>query len=480
MSLIANRDSEANESTLSIDSPQRGNVHTPRRNFRKRALELLRPRIFSSSPKSPLRSTAYLDGLRGVAAFIVYVAHSEAWNHDVEVIQLGFGYQGNYSLITLPFLRVFFTGGHAAVAVFFVISGYVLSRRPLKLIHQQSEEVYPVLSSSVFRRAIRLYFPFVTTTIVVFTLWHVLRIETEWPKPQASYLQEVFHWATEFSQFAYPFRQPSDTWFSYDFPLWTIPIEFQGSMLVFVTLLMTARISIRSRMTLNTLTAFYFLYVGGWQMFCFLMGVVLCELEILNEAGHFRLPDNSFCRLLKRHDAACLIATFSVGLYLASQPSMKDLQIASGTPGWTRLITMIPKVYIAAQWWRFWLAISAPLLVFSVGKIPWLRRLLEGPVPQYLGKVSFALYLVHIPVATTIGDRIFRITGFIRPLTPPSAWDSWISLPQIGPSGLESDFVLPQIFLLPITLYIAEIATKTIDEPSISLGSWAYSSVIEW
>lgn len=447
------------------------------RSFRQAALDFWRPQLLSSSKSTAQsRATAYLDGLRGLAAFIVYVAHSEAWNHDVEAIQRGFGYLGNHALITLPFLRVFFTGGHAAVAVFFVISGYVLSHRALKLIHQQSEEVYPVLSSSVFRRVIRLYFPFITTTIIIFTIWHVLRIQTEWPKPQGTYAKEVLHWWTEFSQFAYPFRTPSDDWFSYDFPLWTIPIEFQGSILVFITLLATSRISPKARTAIVTIIALYFLSVNGWQMFCFLMGLVISEQDLLMATKKLRGVNSA----LKKNEVAIFSTILFTGLYLASQPSMKDIAGASGTPGWSLLTHLIPQVYKESQWWRFWLAICAPLLVVSTGRVPFIRRLLEGSVPQYLGRISFALYLVHIPIATTIGDRIFRVTGYLRPLTEPSAWDSWLSIPKIGPLGMELDFLIPQLFLLPITFYIAEIACKLLDEPSVSLGNQAYIRLAEW
>lgn len=40
---------------------------------------------------------------------------------------------------------------------------------------------------------------------------------------------------------------------------------------------------------------------------------------------------------------------------------------------------------------------------------------------QYLGKVSFMLYLVHIPVLAILGGRVSRMLGQI----PFDARDSW-------------------------------------------------------
>ncbi|CDF81327.1 Putative uncharacterized protein, partial [Taphrina deformans PYCC 5710] len=253
---------------------------TPTPSPSNRILRILRPAFISPPRPQKLRSTSYLDGLRGIAAFIVYVAHSEAWNHDADEIQYGFGYRDHYAAITLPFVRVFITGGHAAVAVFFVISGFVLSRRPLTLIRARSEDLYPVLASAVFRRGVRLYLPFVAVTVSFFTAWHVFGLSLEWPRPQPTFVGECVAWWNEFSLFVNPFRDPVDTWFTYDFPLWTIPVEFQGSILVYVLLLALSRVTRRARVVACCGLALYFLHIGLWQMFCFLCGLLLADLDV--------------------------------------------------------------------------------------------------------------------------------------------------------------------------------------------------------
>jgi peptidoglycan/LPS O-acetylase OafA/YrhL len=146
--------------------------------------QLLCPRgTGSSDGPRQLRPTAYLDGLRGFAAFLVYIHHHQLFAHglkELKVFESGFGYEGEFHLSTFFLLRNFFTGGHLAVAIFFVISGYVLSVKPLSLIHAgEYLKLFDNLASAFFRRWFRLYIPLIVTTLVyvttlsVFGIWYV-------------------------------------------------------------------------------------------------------------------------------------------------------------------------------------------------------------------------------------------------------------------------------------------------------------------
>lgn len=110
-----------------------------------------------------LHETAYLDGLRGYACYAVFFAHHttaycfEVWHPFGEGGNLHF-VQTNY-FFQLPILRLMFNG-QAAITVFFVLSGYVLSYKPLKLIHARDfEKLQGCLASSIFRRWWRLFLP---------------------------------------------------------------------------------------------------------------------------------------------------------------------------------------------------------------------------------------------------------------------------------------------------------------------------------
>ena len=116
----------------------------------------------ASAPRE-LKRTAYLDGIRGFAAFLVYWQHHVAWAHDGfagKAFERSFGTDGNFYFCSLPFVRLAFTGGHLAVSTFFVISGYVLTAKPLALIQAGDHaRLSENLASALFRRWLRLFIP---------------------------------------------------------------------------------------------------------------------------------------------------------------------------------------------------------------------------------------------------------------------------------------------------------------------------------
>jgi hypothetical protein len=118
-----------------------------------------------NATESNLHSTSYLDGLRGMAALIVYINHLVVdWFPS---LRTAYGsYDQNYHVLQLPILRIFFSG-RGMVAVFFVISGYVLSIKSLRLMRQlQLSDLLDSLASSTFRRGIRLFLPTTASTFL--------------------------------------------------------------------------------------------------------------------------------------------------------------------------------------------------------------------------------------------------------------------------------------------------------------------------
>lgn len=119
--------------------------------------------------------------------------------------------------------------------------------------------------------------------------------------------------------------------------------------------------------------------------------------------------------------------------------------IAAQTPcGWSTLVSLVPSVYIRPRadcflrhsiWHRFWLGLAAPLLVLSISQLSALRAILETRFLQYLGRISFALYLVHMPIAMMVGDVVYRLTGFVWTGPPESKWDGWCRSADGDPWG---------------------------------------------
>lgn len=121
----------------------------------------------------------------------------------------------------------------------------------------------------------------------------------------------------------------------------------------------------------------------------------------------------------------------------------------------------------------FFRAVAAMLIMPCVPRLAPLRRLFETDFCQYLGKISFALYLVHGPVLWSIGDRVYAAVGRVQPhqigLVP--GWINAFKFPDSGPLGLEVNTLAAQLILLPLTLGLAELLTMLVDTPSVKVAS---------
>lgn len=302
--------------------------------------EILRPAIWTrGGPKKKNARTAYLDGLRGVAAFLVYWHHHQLWPrqnymimgadyifenswglwflflpllyyfrdqfifrkiatcplfffhpiiawelsctaHTDPISCLGFG--DNWFFAAMPVVRTFFTGGHFAVSVFFIISGYVLSAKPLSLIYSgETVKLGDNLASALFRRWLRLYIPVLVITWAYFTSWHLFGIWTVSPNHEANYRDELWKFYIEFKNYSFAFRTGGEDWLSYNFPTWSIPVEFRGSIIIYTSILAFSRCTKNMRLFGMVGLIFYFMYiVDGWFGSLFMAGM------------YFSLPPN--------------------------------------------------------------------------------------------------------------------------------------------------------------------------------------------
>ncbi|KAF3760582.1 hypothetical protein M406DRAFT_268187 [Cryphonectria parasitica EP155] len=455
---------------------------------------LIAPRRASSSSdenkaasSKPLRPTAYLDGLRGFAAFMVYWQHHVLWSHtfvpgrNQEILENAWGWNGHYHLATFYGFRIFFTGGHLAVAIFYVISGYVLILKAIQFIQdRQPTRVGDVVASSLFRRWFRLYIPLIVTTFVYITSWHLFGIRNSQLEAKETYVAEVWNWYVEFKNFSFLFKE-GPMWPSYNGHLWSIPLEMRGSVITYVTALTLARATTKARLLCEVGLIFYFMYVcDAWYAAVFMSGMLQCDLDLLARRPE---PDSgfpSFLRRLEPHKKKIYSLLLLIAVYLGGVPAhTREMDDLRANPGWYWLSYLKPQAVFDPKW--FFLAIAANCIVAATPRLLPLRRFFEGRFCQYLGRISFALYLVHGPVLVVLGDRVYHAVGFVAPHEETRAlmagWANKVPLPIAGPLGLEPAFLLPNILLLPITLWLSDFVTRTVDEPSVRFAQWFWKSI---
>lgn len=433
-----------------------------------------------STPRGqPLKPTAWLDGLRGFAALLVYFHHHQLWVHNPmnrsRFFEEAYGHEGHRYFGALPGIRLFFGGGHFAVAAFFVISGYVLSCKPLALIHAgDMERLAENMSSALFRRWIRLFLPVAATTFLWLTSWHAFGTWCAPFVPQDTYAGEVAKWFKDFKQYSFHYKSDklpgAAPWIYYNLHTWSIPFEFRGSLTVYAVLLAVSMCTRQSRMlVVGGLIASCLLLVDGWYLAMFLAGTLLCDIDL--QAAKKRAAG----LLPSRRSGAehCLWTTlFVVAIWLGSVPNNKTPELKKAH-GWGTLAYLVPSASQDAKW--FFLFWAAVLLVASVPRLPAVRTLFETRFAQYLGRVSYSMYLVHGPMIWTLGYVVDLVLGW-----PNSNFDigqyPWfyntLDISKEGPMGLEPAFWVGQLVLLPATLFVANVVTLTIDEPSVSFAAW--------
>lgn len=448
---------------------------------------LLAPSQHKADDNKPLRPTAYLDGLRGFAAFLVYWQHHELWSHayaeggSQDVFENAWGWNGHYHLATFYGTRLFFTGGHLAVACFYVISGYVLPYKALKLIQAgQPTRVGEVVASALFRRWFRLYIPLIVTTFAYVTSWHLFGIWNSQTEPKSTYGEEVWNWYCEFKNFSFVFKEGA-LWPSYNGHLWSIPLEMRGSVVAYLAALTLARATTRARLLCEVGLIVYFMYVcDAWYAAVFMAGMLQADLDMLARRPE---PDSGFPQFLRRlepHKTKIYAGLLVVAMYLSGVPChTNDIEELRQNPGWYYLSFLKPQAVFDPKW--FYLAIAANIIVAAIPRMPRIKAFFEGRFCQYLGRISFSLYLVHGPVLVTLGDRVYSAVGYSAPHERSREMLAWwidrLPLPTAGPLGLEPAFLLSHIVLLPVTLWLADFVTRTVDEPSVRFGQWFWNLV---
>jgi len=433
--------------------------------------------------QTSLRSTAYLDGLRGFAALLVYVLHHQGWGHsNVEgsesILGDAFGWKGQYYFIGLPGIRLL-TGGHAAVPIFFVTSGYVLSHKPLSLIQAgEHSQLGDSLGSAMFRRWLRLYLPIIATTFIWITLWHVFGLrhtDNLSDPPESNFRDEIWKWYCDFKNFSFIFE--NEPWNKYNTPLWTIPKEFRGSIVVWTALLAFSRFSRNARLLCEAGLAFYFLYiVDGWYCAGFVLGLLLCDLDLLAQKNN--LP--SIFYRLERWRGRIFWILFITGVYLTGVPSTSnDIQHLKESPGWYYLSFLKPQAVFDFR--NFYRLVGAVFIMIALPRLSWLKGFFELSFCQYLGRISYSFYLVHGPIHWAIGDRLYAAVGRVREAhkVVAPAWINRFALPSYGPFGFEVNFLIPHLVLVPMTFWIAEICTRLFDEPSTKIAQYFYNVLLD-
>ncbi|MGL5363559.1 MAG: acyltransferase family protein [Bosea sp. (in: a-proteobacteria)] len=360
---------------------------------------------------------AALDGLRGIASAIVVVSHfgMALWP------ALFFGDSVGAARTTLGYLAstplFVFWSGTFAVFVFFVLSGYVIAA-------SVADRTFS-LPRMVVRRYVRLAVPVAIASLLAFVL---AALPVERPQIAANTLRNP--WLDQYWVGATPSLLSAGiesfisvftngrSWFNV--VLWTMRIELWGSCAVYILYACLGRKQIVPVAFIATIVSIWSPQLHYFSAFP--IGILIYEWH----------------RSLSGSQTYLAFILICCGLYLGGQPYSDD---PGPYYGWT--VSIFPfSSFSAAR------TLGAALLVVGLLLAPSIRALLALRFPQFLGRISFALYLVHFPIMLTL-------VSFASPAHQESLWKGLALLASY----------------LALAGTVAWLMTRAVDEPLLRILS---------
>lgn len=412
-----------------------------------------------------LHSTSWLDGLRGVAALFVYVNHYTARNFARFERMYGDHDEKHTwsSPLQLPFVRVIYCG-FPMVHIFFVISGVALSYKPIKLARaRQHAELLESLSSSTFRRMFRLYLPPMASSLFVMMAAY-LGIEGKRFPTLAEHLRDWFGCFWDITSI----WRWDGLWFpGYDVHLWTISIEFSHSMVLFLLVIATCRMKTHLRFAALLAFMAYALRCGHWGPAEFTAGILITEITLIQAERRAAVESSPTTRStndMSRVRLAWVLfwsANVVVALFLAGWPRGSDATKITGY-AFLHRHTMEPFFGQGGDMLVFpWYALGAVQIVLAVNQLPSLQRLFTSKLAQYLGDISFSLYLMHGPTQVILEHRVLPyMWTLVKAKEDPCMWQFTVA----WACGL--------LVLMPITIWCSEVFWRLMDVRSVAFARW--------
>ncbi|WP_264293867.1 acyltransferase family protein [Diaphorobacter aerolatus] len=215
--------------------------------------------------------------------------------------------------------------------------------------------------------------------------------------------------------------------FSFNPVLWTIRTELFGSVLVLVLVPLVGRLPAWLR---------YAIYAGLiWQfsndnLMAFVFGALAADLLLKPPRGLAGLKTGCVPALI-----------FMLGLYLLSRPYYVPYVNL-----WQPVDLLMPDPTMRKPH-----AAGAFLLILSVGSVAPVRRLLEGRVAQFLGRLSYSLYLLHFPLLASVGALVL--------------------LAMVTHVGYGTALLLAFPVVMAICLALSMVFNRWVDEPAVAFSS---------
>jgi peptidoglycan/LPS O-acetylase OafA/YrhL len=371
----------------------------------------------------------YLDGLRGIASLIVFINHyllsfyPALFLQKPDYVHTTSNIEG---VIAKTPISVFYSGGFA-VCIFFVLSGYVLSYKYF------INKSYEYLASSAVKRYIRLAIPILASVIFSFIIlcfngYSNFEIAT-------TYTKNTFWFSSLWNIHPNIYEALREGCFSslfegstlnYNSVLWTMNIEFMGSLFVFALLALA-----------GNLKNHYFIYgllillFKGGFFTAFTIGLALCDYYTSEERKNIKTP--------------ILILLLLPVIYLGAYQGIEANSIWEPLKFLSSINKSIPYI------------LAAGLLMLIIINSPKTQHVLSHKWFRFLGKVSFSLYLIHLSILGSFSCFLFKFFYEHFTLT------------------YFASFIFTFIISLPTALFLSYLMYRFVDSNAVKLSANLYT-----
>jgi len=378
--------------------------------------------------KNSLTKYHSLDGLRGLAALNVALAHffgafysslmfksyPYLTKPEVEPSNL-------FIFLQSPFMNIFYNG-HFAVLIFFVLSGYVLSIPFYKNYTNKSS----ILTKRLLGRYIRLNLPVAASILIsYFILTNNLYYNIE-VKMVSEYDNKWFYgFFTEIKTFSFMLKSlfydaivNKNEYFNV--PLWTIYIEFIGSIFLLLFYIIVPKTSKKIEFMLIFFlfgVLYYFYKTDSIYFISIFLGAMLHHIKYLSKKAIFVF--------------AC------IGLYFGAYQFDNIIYNYLPAINYNEAILFDQKT--------FYNTIGAFFLVL-VTIHGFASKFFTSKILLFLGKISFSLYLIHFIILCSVSSYFYVY--------------------------FSTNILLNLLLFITILIILSTIFYKSVDKTAIKLSHW--------
>lgn len=386
-----------------------------------------------------MEKVKYLEGMRGFAALMVLNEHLikfffAAAFIDSSLRAANFGVLEELSFPPFNLLH----NGASAVSFFFVLSGFVLS---YKFFSNKSEYKVKLLGG-VLKRYIRICIPVTASLAIIYFLLKVDAVSFSsvvalTGSNEVNFFNDPMPFINVLKQGLLSTILLDD--FSYNPVLWTITTEVVGSFLTILLLFLFAAFqetkgALAIRMIIYAISI---LILFPTTLAAFLLGIMLCDL----------VHHDKVSSILERYSKFWVPVALAVGIMLLSY-SIKGMHT-----GIYKYITINEFNPLHEYIYNMW---GALLVMAAAIYTPSIQKIFAHKAMQWLGNISFSLYLTHyaVIISVTLGVYLY--------------------LP------IEDHLIRSSVSValsLPVIFAVAALFNRFIDKPSVSLSNQFYKIV---